>query len=95
MLDPFLRSKPHSKSFAQMCTTITLLDERELQKHLNACLRKVVSRALERFLNLRCPAVTDLLRFDFSLNSVRKELRVSCDHYVVALVGSCLNIRSF
>ena len=24
----------------------------------------------------------DLLRFDFSFNSVSKELRVSCDHYV-------------
>lgn len=32
----------------------------------------------------------------FSFNSVRKELHVSCDHYVSrALVGSCLNIRSF
>ena len=34
-------------------------------KHLNVCLRKVVTRTLERFLNLRCPAVTDLLRFRF------------------------------
>ena len=61
-LDPFLRSAPHDKTFAQMCTTITLLDELELQKHLNACLRKVVTRTLELFLNLKCPAVSDLLR---------------------------------
>ena len=48
-----------------MCTTITLLDELELQKHLNACLRKVVTRTFKRFLNLICPTVSDLLRFRF------------------------------
>ena len=48
-----------------MCTTITLLDELELQKHLNACLRKVVTRTFKRLLNLRCPTVSDLLRFRF------------------------------
>ena len=42
-----------------------LVDELELQKHLNVSLRKVVTRTLERFLNLRCPAVSDLLRFRF------------------------------
>ena len=63
--DPFLRSAPHSKTFAQMCTIITLLDELKLQKRLNACLRKVITRTLKRFLNLKCPAVSDLLRFRF------------------------------
>ena len=48
-----------------MCTTITLLDELELQKHLNACLRKVVTCTLEFFLNLKCQAVSDLLCFRF------------------------------
>ena len=87
VLDPFLRRAPHSKTFAQMFT-ITLLDELKLQKHLNAYIRKVVTRT--------CPGVSDLLRFrSFSFNSVCKELRVSCDHNVVALVESCFNIRSF
>ena len=54
VLDPFLRWAPHSKTFAQMFT-ITLLDELELQKHLNAYIRKVVTRT--------CPGVSDLLRF--------------------------------
>ena len=54
-----------AKHSAQMCTTITYLDELKLQKHLNACLRQVVTRTLERFLNLTCPAVSDLLRFRF------------------------------
>ena len=65
VLDPFFRSAPHSRTFAQMCTTITLLNELKLQKHLNACLRKAVTRTLESFLNLKCPAVSDLLRFRF------------------------------
>ena len=65
VLDPFLRSAPHSKTFAQMFTTITFLDELELQKHLNACLRKVVTCTFERFLNLECPAMSDRLRFRF------------------------------
>ena len=65
VFDPFLRSAPHSKTFAQMCTSITLLDELELKNHLNACLRKVVTLTLERFLNLKCPPVSDLLRFRF------------------------------
>ena len=54
VLDPFLRSAPHSRTFAQMCTTVMLLDELKLQKHLNACLRKAVTHTLERFLNLKC-----------------------------------------
>ena len=65
VLDPFLRSASHSKTFAQMRTTITLLDELELQKHLNACLRKAVTRTFNRFLNLRWPTVFDHLRFRF------------------------------
>ena len=52
VLDPFLHLAPHSKTFAQMCTTITHL--LVLQKHLNACLRKAVTRTFKRFLNLRC-----------------------------------------
>ena len=63
ILDLFLRSAPHSRTFAQMCTTVTFLDELELKKHLNVCLRKVAPRTLERFLNLRCPAVSDFFRF--------------------------------
>ena len=58
VLDPFLRSAPHSRTFDHMCTTITLLDELELQKYLNACLRKVVTNTFKRFLNLRCPTVS-------------------------------------
>ena len=57
VLDLFLRSAPYSRTFSQMCTTVTLRDELEF--------RKVVTRSLERFLNLRCPAVSDLLRFRF------------------------------
>ena len=73
VLDPFLRSAPRNKTFAQMCTTITLLDQLELQKLLNACLRKVVTRTLERSLNFRCPAVSDLLHFRFFI-----QLRSQC-----------------
>ena len=60
----FLRSAPHSKTYAQMRTN-TLLDELELQKHMNICFRKVVTRTLESFLNLRCPALSHVLRFPF------------------------------
>ena len=42
-------------------------------------------------LNLRVNAVFPL----YWRNSFRKAMHMSCDHYVVALVGSCLNIRSF
>ena len=35
-----------------MYTTITFRDEVELQKHLNTCLRKVITRTLEHFLNI-------------------------------------------
>ena len=83
VLNPFLRLAPHSKTFAQMYTTITLLDQLELQKHLNACLRKVVTHTLERFLNLRCPAVSKILRFRSSFNSVCKVL--SC-HVIITLL---------
>ena len=69
VLHPFLRSAPHSKTFAQMCTTITLLNELKLQKHLNACLRKVVTRTLERFLNLNVGLCPIYFAFDFSFNS--------------------------
>ena len=63
--DSFLRSAPHSKTSVQMCTTITLPYELDLQKHLNASLRKVIIRTFtpERFLNFRCPTVSDFLRF--------------------------------
>ena len=79
VLDPFLRSASRSKTFAQMCSTITLLDKLELQRHLNACLRKVVTCTLERILNLRCPALSDLLRFRFFIQ-VRSQgaARVTC-----------------
>ena len=50
---------------AEHCSTITLLDELELQKHLNASLRKVIIRTFKRFLNFRCPTVSDFLRFRF------------------------------
>ena len=63
--DLFLRSAPHSRTFAQMCTTITLLDELEFQKHLNASLRKVIIRTFKRFLNFGCPTVSDFIRFRF------------------------------
>ena len=63
--DLFLRSAPHSRTFAQMFTTITLLDELELQKHLNATLSKVRIRTFKRFLNFRCPTVSDFLGFRF------------------------------
>ena len=58
-------ARHHSRTFAQMCTTITLFDELELQKHLNASLRKVIIRTFKRFLNFRCPTVSDFLRFRF------------------------------
>ena len=48
----FLGSTPHSQTFAQMYTTITFRDEVKLQKHLNTCLRKVITRTLEHFLNI-------------------------------------------
>ena len=35
-----------------MYTTITFRDEVEFQKHLNTCLRKVITRTLEHFLNI-------------------------------------------
>ena len=104
VFDPFLRSAPHSKTLAQMCTIITLLDKLELQKHLNACLRKVVTRTLVRFLNLRCPAVSDhsvvaMVRSASLSISHSTPLAKSCACHVVItlslLVGSCLIIRSF
>ena len=54
-----------AETFAQMCTTITLLDELELQKHLNASPRKVIIRTFNRSLNFRCPTVSDFLPFRF------------------------------
>ena len=54
----FFGSMLHSQTFAQICTTIMLLDELELQKHLNACLRKIVTRTLEHFLNWRCSVMS-------------------------------------
>ena len=60
-----------------MCTTITLLDELELQKHLNASLRKVIIRTV--FLNFRCPAVSDFLRFRFFIQlRLQSAERVMC-----------------
>ena len=80
VLDPFLRSAPHSKTFAQMCIMITLLDKLELQ----STWMLVLERLLLVHLNVSwiwyirlCPI---FFAFDFSFNSVRNELRVSCDH---------------
>ena len=42
----------HFHEYAQPFRPFTLLDEVELQKHLNTCLRKVITRTFEHFLNI-------------------------------------------
>ena len=61
----FKTSAGNSFQFIQFARHNTVKHLLKLQKHLNACLRKVVTRTVERFLNLKCPAVSDLLRFRF------------------------------
>ena len=47
-------SAPHhtAKHLHKCAQPFTFLDELELQKHLNTCLRKVITHTLEHFLNI-------------------------------------------
>ena len=72
----------HLHNWAQ---PFTFVDELELQKHLNTCLRKVITRTLEHFLNIfEMFCLFFDATFDFSFSSDRKTMRESCqscDHY--------------
>ena len=59
-------ARRHTAEYLLKCAQLLRFsDELELQKHLNASLRKVIIRTFKRFLNFRCPTVSDFLRFRF------------------------------
>ena len=99
----FSSAPNHTAKHLHKCAQpFTFLDEVELQKYLKTCLRKVITRTLEHFLNIFemfCRVFSSPgTAFDFSFSADRKTMHESCDHYFwreVAPTSGRFNLQNF